>query len=82
MQEDICLGTHKTLETVDACPENRIDLQRRQQKKNCDTFPPCRREPLVYHCVRFNDYIVEICVPVVVIRGMLIKYVDHIVEAI
>lgn len=66
---DICFSTNKTIVKVKTCPKNRFDLHRRAQSKNCASFQPCRNESLVYHCVRFEDSMIEVCVPKGTITG-------------
>lgn len=35
----------------------------------CDTYSPCKEDPLVYHCVRYEDRLVEVCAPSGLITG-------------
>lgn len=49
------------------CPENDSLFQERSRRKNCKTLPQCTGEPLVYHCVRFREELVEVCAP----RGLI-----------
>lgn len=68
-EDDICFGTNGTIVNVDTCPKNLCDFRRRSQRKNCDSLQSCRNESLVYHCVRFEDSIIEVCAPEGTIRG-------------
>lgn len=72
LQDDICFRTNGTIVNVDTCPKNLYDLLRRSQRKKCDSFQPCRNESLVYHCVRFEDSIIEVCAPKGTITGMVV----------
>lgn len=49
------------------CPKNDSLFQERSRRKNCKTLPQCTGEPLVYHCVRFREELVEVCAP----RGLI-----------
>lgn len=71
-QEDICHETNKTFEIVDSCPENDVVLQKRLEKKKCSSASPCHGEPLVYHCLRFETKLGEVCSPVRLIKGIYI----------
>lgn len=66
-KSDICNGTSATLEPVERCPINEADIQGRLLDKKCSTYPHCQGEPLVYHCVRYEDKLVEVCAP----RGLI-----------
>lgn len=66
-QSDICHGTFATLETVERCPRNATDIERRSRGKKCDINSPCQEDPSVYHCVRYEDRLVEVCAP----RGLI-----------
>nr|XP_034318320.1 uncharacterized protein LOC105330893 isoform X1 [Crassostrea gigas] len=68
-EHDICNGTNATIIKVDYCPNNKIQLKRRSKMKMCNNFPNCMGEPLVYHCVRYKNDIVEVCAPRSIIRG-------------
>lgn len=68
-KEDICHETNKTFEIVDSCPENDVVLQKRSEKKKCSSASPCHGEPLVYHCLRFETKLGEVCSPVRLIKG-------------
>lgn len=61
--EQICHGTNSTVVKVQICPENTTIFKKLSEKKMCDTYPKCLGEPLVYHCVRYNGYFVEVCAP-------------------
>lgn len=69
-EDDICFGTNGTIVNVDTCPKNLCDFRRRSQRKNCDSLQSCRNESLVYHCVRFEDSIIEVCAPEGTIRDV------------
>lgn len=66
---DKCHGVQTTFEKVLTCPENDDILLKRLSRKKCDSFPQCQREPLVYHCVRFEEGLVEVCAPRDLIPG-------------
>ncbi|XP_065927860.1 uncharacterized protein [Magallana gigas] len=68
-KDDICYETRKTAVTVQAFPKNLTIFEERTREKKCDSFPRCNEEPLVYHCVRSKDGIVEVCAPRRVIKG-------------
>lgn len=57
---DKCDGVQATLENVFTCPENNDILLERSSRKKCESFPQCQKEPLVYHCVRFEEELVEV----------------------
>lgn len=71
-KDDICYETRKTAVTVQAFPKNLTIFEERTREKKCDSFPRCNEEPLVYHCVRSKDGIVEVCAPRRVIKGMYV----------
>lgn len=71
-QIDICSETNNTLGFVSQCPKNDSLFQERSRRKNCKTLPQCIGEPLVYHCVRFREELVEVCAPRGLITGKLI----------
>lgn len=62
-QEQVCHGTNTTLGVVERCPENETMVQESSKKKMCEKYPKCLGEPLVYHCVRTKDNLVEVCAP-------------------
>lgn len=62
-QEQVCHGTNTTLGVVERCPENDTMVQESSKKKMCEKYPKCLGEPLVYHCVRTKDNLVEVCAP-------------------
>lgn len=66
-KSDICHGTSATLEPVENCPRNETDIEGRSRKKKCGTYSQCQKEPLVYHCVKYEDILVEVCAP----RGLI-----------
>lgn len=45
------------------CPESEKDYQERSEKISCESYLPCLGEPLVYHCVRLEVELVEVCAP-------------------
>lgn len=67
LQEDKCYGSAKSMDVVYDCPKNTKALQERAARKNCQIYPSCQNEPLVYHCVRYTDSLVEVCAP----RGLI-----------
>lgn len=68
-KSDICHGTFATLEPVENCPRNETDIERRSRGKKCGTYSQCQEDPLVYHCVRYEDRLVEVCAPKGLITG-------------
>lgn len=66
-QIDICYETNNSLEFVNQCPDTEILFQERSRRNNCESYPRCTGEPLVYHCVRFREELVEVCAP----RGLI-----------
>lgn len=62
-KEQVCHGTNTTLGVVERCPENETMVQESSKKKMCEKYPKCLGEPLVYHCVRTKDNLVEVCAP-------------------
>lgn len=68
-QDDICHETHTTLEFVGMCPDSEPLKLKHSQKKQCDSFPACNGETLVYHCVRYRERLAEVCAPRHVITG-------------
>lgn len=62
-KEQVCHGTNTTLGVVERCPENDTMVQESSKKKMCEKYPKCLGEPLVYHCVRTKDNLVEVCAP-------------------
>lgn len=63
LQENVCIVSLITMKVVDGCPRTKNTLQMRLQSKSCIDFPLCKSEPLVYHCVRYEDGLVEVCAP-------------------
>ena len=57
------------LQNVTHCPHNNDTLQERSWKKMCHTFPKCKGETLVYHCVKYKNNLVEVCAPKGLITG-------------
>lgn len=72
LQTDICHGVQQTLQKVVTCPENDKSHFERSKSKQCDNYPSCMGKPLVYHCIRYEGYLVEVCSPRTKIKG--IKY--------
>lgn len=68
-QADICHETKNTLEFVSICPDTEPLKQRQSKKKQCARFQACNGEPLVYHCARYKERIVEVCTPIHFITG-------------
>ena len=68
-QDDICPISETTLEKVDSCPRNNVTIMERSKRKNCAKYEPCKGQPLVYHCVRHENNLVEVCAPVETITG-------------
>lgn len=66
---DICNKTSDTVEPVQDFPKNSTVFNEQTRKKNCESLPKCNGKPLVYHCVRSNERIVEVCSPIRVIKG-------------
>lgn len=62
-QEEVCHEANATLVTVQSCPENDIIYQERSKRKMCESYPKCLGEPLVYHCVKAKESLVEVCAP-------------------
>lgn len=63
LKEQVCHGTNTTLRVVERCPENYTMFQESSKKKMCEQYPKCLGKPLVYHCVRTKDNLVEVCAP-------------------
>nr|XP_022286769.1 uncharacterized protein LOC111099673 isoform X2 [Crassostrea virginica] len=61
--ENVCNASLITLELVEYCPRNSTSLQNRLISKKCSDFSSCNNERLVYHCVRSEDSLVEVCAP-------------------
>lgn len=61
---DICHETKNTLEFVSICPDTEPLKQRQSKKKQCARFQACNGEPLVYHCARYKERIVEVYTPI------------------
>lgn len=74
---DICYETNNTLGFVSQCPKNDSLFQERSRRKNCKTLPQCTGEPLVYHCVRFREELVEVCAPRGLITGFCCALFDE-----
>ena len=69
LQEHVCNDTLRTLEKVPSCPTNEIDFQERSQRKMCHRFLLCNNETSYYHCVKYQNILVEICAPSGYIKG-------------
>lgn len=76
-EEDICFETNNTLEFVNQCPDSDVLFQERSRRKNCKSYPQCTGEPLVYHCVRFREELVEVCAPRGLITGFCCALFDE-----
>lgn len=68
----MCNGTKETIKIVKSCPHDRVVLHERSQKKMCNSFQPCLGEPLVFHCIRFKDKLIEVCAPRTDITGNIV----------
>ena len=68
-QKYICPISGTTLEEVDSCPKNNVTIRERSERKNCEKFKPCQGHPLLYHCVRHENNLVEVCAPEETITG-------------
>lgn len=68
-QRDVCLTTQETLNIVDSCPNDNKTHQERSLKKMCHILPRCKRETLVYHCVKYKKNWIEVCAPQGTITG-------------
>lgn len=68
-QKDICHDTQQTVQQVTTCPENEKSYLQRSKSKQCDNYPPCMGKPLVYHCIRYEGDLVEVCSPRTKITG-------------
>ena len=71
IKADICNSTKSTLEKIDGCPTSNNELQKRIQRKMCQSYVLCRDEELFYHCVKYLDRFAEVCSPKHSIRGNL-----------
>lgn len=69
-QDDTCYGMNKTITLVENFSKISTTFENRVREKNCGSLPKCNGEPMVYHCLRFKDGIVEVCSPERVIKGM------------
>lgn len=63
LQKDICHDTQQTVQQVATCPENDKSYLERSISKQCDNYPPCMGKPLVYHCIKYEGDLVEVCSP-------------------
>lgn len=70
LQKDYCQGTQKTQQEVKNCPENEKNHLERSNTLQCDRYPPCEEELLIYHCVRHEGQLVEVCAPRTKITGI------------
>lgn len=68
-KDDICYGTNKTVTFVGNFSKISTTFEKRMREQNCGSLPKCNGEPLVYHCLRFKEGIVEVCSPKRVIKG-------------
>ncbi|XP_062599490.1 uncharacterized protein LOC134261013 [Saccostrea cucullata] len=54
----------KTGKAVNFCPEDVESMRLRSKEKMCeDMHDSCTEDPLVYHCVRFGNRLIEVCAP-------------------
>lgn len=74
LQDYICHETISNRTKVPECPGNEKAARERSNMKKCDNYQPCNGKPLVYHCARDNDSLVEACAPIVTILGSLINF--------
>lgn len=74
---DICRETFDTLAFVALCPDTESIKLEQSKKKQCETYPTCNGEPLVYHCVRFKDRLAEVCAPRHIITGKCCALYDE-----
>lgn len=63
LQDQVCNETNADLVIVNSCPENTITFKKRSNEKQCETKPNCLGKTLVYHCVKCNENLVEVCAP-------------------
>lgn len=61
--DQVCNETNADLVIVNSCPENEITFEKRSNEKQCETKPNCLGKTLVYHCVKCNENLVEVCAP-------------------
>lgn len=76
-EEDVCKETNRTIEPLQNFPVSYTILQERMQQKKCDNLPKCNGEVLVYHCVRYNHDLVEVCAPRRLITGSYCAVFDN-----
>lgn len=76
-EEDVCKETNKTIEPLQSFPVTYTIFQERMQQKKCENLPKCNGEVLVYHCVRYNDDLVEVCAPRRLITGSYCAVFDN-----
>lgn len=58
------------VEEVKECFNGSIIFIERLNKKNCSRYLKCVGELLVYYCVRFGEFFVEVCVLIIFIIGI------------
>lgn len=58
-----CQESQKTVKKVHRCPQNDTKFEEQSNIKNCSRYPACNGEQLVYHCVRSEEMLVEVCAP-------------------
>lgn len=63
LQDQVCNETNADLVIVNSCPNNTITLEKKSKEKRCETKPKCFGETLVYHCVKSEENLVEVCAP-------------------
>lgn len=76
-KDDTCYGTNKTITLVEHFSKISTTFENRVREKNCGSLPKCNGEPMVYHCLRFKDGIVEVCSPERVIKGSYCVVFDN-----
>lgn len=65
----MCNYSINTLEKVSSCPGKDATIKERSERKACHFRPYCQGKPLVYHCTRYKEWLVEVCAPRVNITG-------------
>lgn len=75
--DQVCNETNAALVIVDACPENKIVFEKRSKEKMCETKPKCHGEILMYHCVKSEESLVEVCAPSSTIIGSCCTVFDR-----
>nr|XP_022289759.1 uncharacterized protein LOC111101525 [Crassostrea virginica] len=68
-EDDVCKTAGSTLHKVNKCPENSEVAQKRSERKGCAKYEKCNNKPLVYHCIKYDKTLVEVCAPIEIILG-------------